>query len=122
VVNLGARHVKSDFASQESEDSEKIINKVTVNYRKSIENFRFDEALQSVWELISYGDKLVDHSKLWELPESDFEKFSSHISELATILANIALLLEPLLPETSKAIAGQLGVEIRHLARSDKKN
>jgi valyl-tRNA synthetase len=112
VVNLGERHIKDSFDSYESENTKKIIKKVTSNYKKSLDNFRFDEALQSIWELISYGDKFVDKSKLWELPGKDFQKFSLHIAELCALLANIASLLEPFLPETSKAIAKQLGVKL----------
>lgn len=112
VVNLGERHIKDIFDSYGSEKTKKIIKKVTADYHKSLDNFRFDEALQSVWELISYGDKFVDKSKLWELPEKDFKKFSAHIAELCTLLANIALLLEPFLPETSQAIANQLGTKL----------
>jgi len=111
VVSLGARHIKDDFAAYESGGTKKIIKKVTADYHKSIENFRFDEVLQSIWELISYGDKFVDSSKLWELPEKDSKKFASHIAELSALLASIAALLEPFLPETSQAIKDQLGVK-----------
>jgi len=117
VVNLGARYIKSELALCESARTKNSIAKATKKYHKSLEEFRFDEALQSIWELISYGDKFVDKSKLWELPDKDFKKFSLYISELCALLANIASLLEPFLPKTSQAISSQIGIKL-----GDKKN
>jgi methionyl-tRNA synthetase len=112
VVNLGARYIESEFALYERAETKKTIAQVTKKYHKSLEEFRFDEALQSIWELISYGDKFVDKNKIWELPEKDFKKFYLHISELCVLLANIASLLQPFLPGISQAIAGQLGIKL----------
>jgi len=112
VVNLGARHIKGSFASYQSTQTKRAIKKVEKKYHKALENFRFDEALQAIWELISYGDKFVDKSRLWELPQKDSKKFASHIAELCTLLASIAMLLEPFLPNTSQAITKQLGIKI----------
>ena len=112
VVNLGARHIMGSFAPRENRKTKKEIGETGMHYRKSMEEFRFDEALQAVWGLTSYGDKFVDESKLWELPQKDRKKFNLYIAELCTILANIALLLQPFLPETSQAIAKQLGIKL----------
>ena len=112
VVNLGARYIMGSFAPRENRKTKKEIEETWIHYRKSMEEFRFDEALQAVWGLISYGDKFVDESKLWELPQKDRKKFNLYIAELCTILANIALLLQPFLPETSQAIAKQLGIKL----------
>ena len=112
VVNLGARYMESELAPYETAQTKKAVANATKKYHKFLEEFRFDEALQSVWGLISYGDKFVDKSKLWELPEKNFKKFSSHIAELCIVLANIAFLLQPFLPDTSQAIAGQLGINL----------
>lgn len=111
VVNLGARHIKDTFASYTSAQTKEAVAKTEKRYHEALSIFRFDEALQAVWELISYGDKFVDSTRLWELPEKDPKKFKSHIAELCTLLANIALLLEPFLPTTSQAIAKQLGIK-----------
>ncbi|MBI1888502.1 MAG: methionine--tRNA ligase [Candidatus Spechtbacteria bacterium] len=112
VVNLGARHIENEFFSYESAETKKAIGRAEKDYHQAMENFRFNEALEAIWRLISYGDKFVDSSKLWELPEKDPEKFKSHIAELCAVLANIALLLEPFLPETSAEVARQLGVSV----------
>ena len=109
VVNLGARHIKSSFPPYQSVQTKKVIAQAEKKYHKALENFRFDEALQAIWELISYGDKFVDKSRLWELPEKDSKKFASYIAELCTLLAQISLLLAPFMPQASGNIAKQLG-------------
>lgn len=112
VISLGERHIKDSLDSCESKATGKIVKNGMAKYKESLDNFRLDEALQSVWELISYGDTYVDKSKLWELPDKDFKKFSLHIAELCTLLKNIAFLLGPFLPETSQSIANQLGIKL----------
>jgi len=112
VVNLGARHIKGSFASYQSAQTKKVIAQAEKKYHKALENFRFDEALQAIWGLISYGDKFVDSTRLWELPEKDPKKFNSHIAELCTLLAQISLLLAPFMPQTSQNIAKQLGIGV----------
>lgn len=112
VVSLGARHIKASFVSYQSAQTKKSILEAEKKYHKAIGDFRFDEALQAVWELISYGDKFVDSTRPWELAEKDPKKFKSHIAELCAILANLSLLLGPFLPNTSEAIAKQLGVNL----------
>jgi len=112
VVNLGARHIKGEFSALTSSQTQKEIEKTEKKYHAALQDFRFDEALAAVWELISYGDKFVDKSRLWELPEKEPEKFRSHIGELCSLLANITVFLEPFLPSASGAIARQLGITL----------
>lgn len=111
VINLGARHIKEELPSYASASTKKAIEKAKRKYDESLNDFRFDEALQAIWELISYGDKFVDKSRLWELPKKDPEKFTSSISELCVILANVAASLQPFLSKTSSIIAKQLGIK-----------
>ncbi len=65
-----------------------------------IDEFKFHEALEAVWELISFGDNYINQTKPWESPESKKEV----IIGLVVILENVAELLNPFLPETSEKI------------------
>jgi len=67
-------------------------------YKASLENFKFNEALASVWELISYCDKYINDQKLWETQKPEV------ISDLFYAIDKIADLLLPFLPETSEKI------------------
>jgi methionyl-tRNA synthetase len=111
VVNLGARYIRGSFAAHESSETKKETEKAWSGCRTSMEEFRFDEALQATWGLISYGDRFVDESKPWELAQKDRKKFDLAIAELCAILANISFLIEPFLPETSQKISQQLGLK-----------
>jgi len=71
-------------------------------YKKALEEFKFNEALNIVWELISFCDKYIEKERLWE------SKDEKVIGELLFVLKNIADLLKPFLPETSDKILKQL--------------
>ncbi|MFH1968010.1 MAG: methionine--tRNA ligase [bacterium] len=74
------------------------VAKIKDNYRIAIENFKFNEALALVWDLISYCDKYINDEKLWETKKPEV------INDLFFALNEIAVLLEPFLPETSEKI------------------
>jgi methionyl-tRNA synthetase len=86
------------------------IEKTRRNWRKSLEEFKFNEALISIWELISFCDKYIEKEKPWELLKSKIKRQKSKviISDLLTALDNIAQLLQPFLPETSEKIFEQI--------------
>jgi len=81
-----------------------IINKTWKNWRKSLEEFKFNEALISIWNLISFCDKYIEKEKIWEKSKNQQTK----IKNLLFAIKNIAQLLQPFLPETSGKILSQL--------------
>jgi len=80
------------------------INKTEGDYKKTLDNFQFDAALKSTWELIGFCDKYIEKEKPWE----DIENKSSVINDLLFAIKEVAKLLEPFLPETSEKILEQL--------------
>jgi len=82
------------------------INKTCQNYKNSLDNFKFNETLSSIWELISFCDRYIEKEKAWEESEDQLMV----INNLLFALANIAQMLEPFLPETSEKIFKQLGI------------
>lgn len=71
---------------------------------KSVENFRFHEALGIIWQWVQWGNKTVDENKLWELGKTDLDKFKEIANGLASSIAFIAEKLKPFLPETAEKI------------------
>ena len=69
-----------------------------------LEDFKFNEALASIWELIGFCDKYVNDNKPWEGGEGS----SQVISDLLLALREIAEILKPFLPQTSDKILEQL--------------
>jgi len=82
------------------------IKEIKENYEKQIKEFKFNEAISSIWELISYCDKYINEEKLWETPSTSSGQVKKQkvISDLFFTLKEIAELLNPFLPETSEKI------------------
>ena len=76
-------------------------------YNKSLSEFKFNESLKEVWELISFCDKYIEKEKPWQKSENS----SLVINDLLIILTNITYMLQPFLPKTSRKILGQLGIK-----------
>ncbi len=81
-----------------------IINKSRRNFHKSLGEFKFNEALISIWDLISFCDKYIERERPWEKRD----KQHLTINNLLFIVNNIADLLKPFLPQTAQKILKQL--------------
>ena len=82
----------------------KEISNAKKEYKKALEQFRFNEALTSIWGLISFCDKYIDQEKPWQ--ESKRQK--EVIGNLLFAIGEIARLLLPFLPETAEKMFKQL--------------
>ncbi|MCP6719263.1 MAG: class I tRNA ligase family protein [Patescibacteria group bacterium] len=80
------------------------INNVEEKYNNSLKEFKFNEALTAIWELISFCDQYIEKDRLWEKKEGQ----ENNIISLLYVLSNIASMLKPFLPETSKKIESQI--------------
>ncbi len=70
-----------------------------------ISQYRFNEALDSVWQIIKLANKMVDDEKPWELhSKANTEKLERVLAQLVVMVQDIALALEPFLPTTAKTI------------------
>jgi len=85
------------------------IKETRENYKKTLEEFKFNEALRAIWGLISFCDKYIEKEKPWEKKENSPQV----LGNLLVVLDNIAELLQPFLPETSERI-------IKEVARDKK--
>ncbi len=112
VGNLLARTVtlatKENF--KEKKPSVKIKKEVLIIEkicRKYLEDFKFNESLKSIWDLISFCDKYINAEKPWEGKESS----SQVVSDILFTLDKISDLLLPFLPETSEKIKKVIGIK-----------
>ncbi len=71
---------------------------------EKLEEYKFNEALGEIWKKISKLDKFIDAEKPWKLEGSQLEEA---LNTLVTGIREIAVLLEPFLPETSQKIREQ---------------
>jgi methionyl-tRNA synthetase len=77
---------------------EKEVGRAEKNYEAAINDFKFNDALAIVWELISFCDKYINKEKLWQTKKPEV------INDLFFILTKIGDLLLPFLPETAEKI------------------
>lgn len=92
------------FKNGNIKDVEPEIIKTQKAYKKALEEFKFNEALKSVWDLISFCDKYIEKEKPWERQENS----AKILDNLLIVLDNIVELLEPFLPETSEKIKKEI--------------
>jgi len=81
---------------------QKEIEKAKKNFKSSMQDLKLNEALNSIWELISFCDKYIDREKPWK------NKNPKVISSLLIALSEIAEMIKPFLPETSEKMLKQL--------------
>lgn len=71
---------------------------------EALTEFKFNEALSIIWELISEADKIINQQKPWEL---EGEKLTEILEDLVKRIQAIAFNLRPFLPETADKILKQ---------------
>ncbi len=113
IGNLVARTVamaaklgnpKSEARNQKQIQSENLTLKITETQKDSkkyLEEFKFNEALKSIWELISACDKYINEEKPWEGKENA----SRVIGDILVALQEISGMLLPFMPESAQKIA-----------------
>lgn len=105
IGNLLARTIalaiKPEFKNKKpSTKIKKEIKETAKNCQKYLEEFKFNEALKSIWGLIGFCDKTINEGKPWEWKDNA----SQVISDSLFALKNITDFLEPFLPKTSEKI------------------
>jgi len=96
----------SEESNQEFDSEIKLVQK---KYHKAIKEIKLNEALELIWQLISFCDEYIDKNKPWELIKDDQEKAKKVLGQLLTAIEKIANLLSPFMPETSEKILEQIG-------------
>ncbi len=89
--------------------------------RVAINRLAFHEALEEVWKLIRAADAYIDHQAPWTLKKTDPVRMLTVLYVLAAVLRTVAILLQPLMPDSMGRLLDQLGVapEARQIAALD---
>lgn len=69
----------------------------------SIKKYRFDKAIESIWEVVKRNDALISSTKLWEHTSKKLNVLEECVEEILWIAYN----LQPFLPETAERILKQ---------------
>ena len=87
-----------------SDDVSSFIKRVKEQMSARMDQYRLNEALETLWELISYGDKYINEKKTWETGDKNA------VANARELVDQVAELLKPFLPETAeKIIKGEPG-------------
>ncbi|MDP4009082.1 MAG: methionine--tRNA ligase [bacterium] len=97
---------KKEIANQQTREW---VEKTKQEVEHSLGDFRFHDALATIWELISHADRRIDKERPWE----GGKESESAISDLLLVLREISDLLVPFLPQASESIKEQLSGDNR---------
>ncbi|MBI3421237.1 MAG: methionine--tRNA ligase [Candidatus Sungbacteria bacterium] len=76
-------------------------------YKKQIQAFHLNEALSTIWELISLTDKYIADERPWTIKD-DPGLFRQVMVKASYFIDTIAVLIAPFLPETAEKIKQQI--------------
>jgi len=111
VATLGEKisPLQIDFPRDIEKDIDAASDAALKKYEAFMEDFRLNEALGSVWELISFADKYINDRKPWVLKKG--LEFERTIKNAGYIVSTITNLVEPFLPQTAEKIRAQIRFE-----------
>jgi methionyl-tRNA synthetase len=77
------------------------------------ENLAFSRALEAAWSVVARVDKMITDAKPWDLAKDENQKqtLGAVLYRAAESLRWLSVLLYPVMPEASRAIWKQLGLE-----------
>ncbi len=75
---------------------------------KAIEELRFHEALNLIWQIINKANRQIDQEKPWQLAETDKPRLVKLIAEILNTLNDVSRLIGPFMPETAEKMIVQL--------------
>lgn len=101
----------NDYTTYEKELKDVIKN--TINeYHNYFSTFQFQNGLNSIWTLIGRANKYIDETTPWVLAKDDNnkEQLNCVMYNLYEVLRVVAIMISPVMPDTSKIIFDELGV------------
>jgi len=76
-----------------------------------LENYRFREACFELMNLARVGNKYLAETEPWKTAKTDTERTATILHIAAQITANLAILMQPILPHTSQKLAKMMNLE-----------
>ncbi|MDP2630932.1 MAG: methionine--tRNA ligase [Candidatus Uhrbacteria bacterium] len=107
----------ANVQDKESGAIQERVREIWQEYEEAFERTRPDEALDVSWRLISFGDRLIEEKKPWTLAKENKEAYTEVISVLLELVRQVSVLLYPYMPDTTRSVWHQLGVEEQHASQ-----
>ncbi len=109
--NQGIIYKRSENTTLEQALQE-LTQKTTENFVLHMDKMEINDALKSIWQLVSRANKYIDETSPWALAKDENKKdyLNTVLYNLAETLRVVAMLIQPFMPITSPKILTQLGV------------
>jgi methionyl-tRNA synthetase len=79
--------------------------------RDLLDRQAFNEALRVIWQVVADANRYVDASAPWALKKTDPVRMAEVLAVLAETIRQIAILIQPVMPQSADMILDQLGVD-----------
>jgi methionyl-tRNA synthetase len=93
------------LSSRESGDVSEEAAKARERCGQAMREFKFNEALAAIWDLIGFCDRYIEKKQPWKTNDK------TSVANLMFALEDVGKLVEPFIPETSKKIARMINGE-----------
>ncbi|MCT3532392.1 methionine--tRNA ligase [Latilactobacillus curvatus] len=102
-------------------DLQKTATETIEQYTSLMDQLKFSDALDTVWQLISRANKYIDETEPWVLAKDDSRKaeLDSVLAHLAESLRIVALLLQPVMTHALRDMFAQLGLDFDQVAQRE---
>ena len=104
VMKLSEQYLKSQISNLSDGKAGLKSQKLPEDYKKLMENFELNKAMDLIWQKISELDLKIQETQPFKLIKTDEKRAKEILTELVTGLWDITLMLKPLLPDTSEKI------------------
>jgi methionyl-tRNA synthetase len=101
VTTIAAKIGAMDIRGQNDAAAE--IAKAKESCSRFIQEYKFNEALAAVWDLVGFCDRYIEQKQPWKTNDK------TSVGNLMSALEEIGKLVEPFMPETSKKITEMIG-------------
>ena len=79
--------------------------------RDLLDRQAFNEALRVIWQVVADANRYVDTTAPWKLKQTDPLRMAETLAVLAETIRQIAILVQPVMPQSAGLILDQLGVD-----------
>ncbi len=87
------------------------LTKIKAAVEKSLESYRFREALKFAMDMARLGNKYLADEEPWKVVKTDPERVKTIMNTCLQITANLTIVFEPFLPFTTQKLRGFLNIE-----------
>ena len=105
-------HARRAGVDPDGQDIVSVIEHARDEFNRRFDNFEMSLALETLWAVIARVDKLISDAKPWELvkDEKQAETLNAVLYRACETLRWLSILLYPVMPEASKNIYSQIGL------------